>query len=541
MDPPPLQGAKGAHVGEFGAQGFGRRRQGLVIPVGKPLLEDAVRLEAQLGRPVEFPGVQQAGSRRLDRRRRIEGDEIVLLLRASQVPPPVVDDDAILRTAQDLPGVVKVVAERRLDAGNKLDARHLDPPGGRRPERSAHADADDERRSRFLFPDGQGNMNHAFGDGSQLGHADAVHQQAFPHLAAVRDDGGRGIAADDPVFEKAGILIAHKKSSRADKKKNDQRGHCRGQDRPGRSEGLGRQGKNDHERSGQKDQRDSHACGRKEQVSGRQRPQDAPRRVDGIGSAGRTRPALGDLINQLGRQVAQGGAEGEDAGQNQLGCDRQAEDGQAGVAGQKRQERKSGQSGHQDGKSADLPKAEVFAVDPRARPGGQEIDGQNPGKGVDRRQQHGRESPSPNDFHRHGSESRHEQDRQDDAGPESAGRCRSRDRGRRLYGRLERLCVSRPIKGIQPKGKSGDREIERRSHSQGSVEAEPLDQDNGGQESAAEGPDDIGRVEKAEARRLGPVDLPDELHHQGNGCSHADAPGQEGNAQHEARLGHIGE
>jgi len=40
---------------------------------GSHCWEDAVRLEAQLGRPVEFPGVQQAGSRRLDRRRRIEG------------------------------------------------------------------------------------------------------------------------------------------------------------------------------------------------------------------------------------------------------------------------------------------------------------------------------------------------------------------------------------------------------------------------------------------------------------------------------------
>jgi hypothetical protein len=84
---------KDANVTERFFQGAGDRGLHHRVSIGQPLLEDAARAQSPVDGGVELLRIEQTRPSRFDRRRRIDGDDVVLRGSAFQVAASVIDHD----------------------------------------------------------------------------------------------------------------------------------------------------------------------------------------------------------------------------------------------------------------------------------------------------------------------------------------------------------------------------------------------------------------------------------------------------------------
>src|SRR5258708_16698767 len=79
---------------------------------GEPLLEDAAGCEVSFHDIVEFLGIEQARRGRLDRRWRIQRDDVECLVAAQKIAAAIIDDDVSLRIADHIFEIRKEETER---------------------------------------------------------------------------------------------------------------------------------------------------------------------------------------------------------------------------------------------------------------------------------------------------------------------------------------------------------------------------------------------------------------------------------------------
>ena len=93
MFSPPFDRTKNSDVSERVSQ---RTRDGgaeIGITFGQPLSQNTIRLQAPLSGRIELFGIEQAGTRGLDRRWRVDENHIKFLIGTFQKPTTIVDYD----------------------------------------------------------------------------------------------------------------------------------------------------------------------------------------------------------------------------------------------------------------------------------------------------------------------------------------------------------------------------------------------------------------------------------------------------------------
>ena len=144
-----------------------------------PLLEQPARFQPHLEQIVELRRIQEARARGLERRRRVDGDDIELVAAAMQETAAVVDDDAAFGVFHQRR------AHRRSSTGKAsgtLRARSTavvsTSPRQRRAIGRAHAEADDDHRVGAAVK-GERHVRHQLGQRRQRRDADAVDEQVL--------------------------------------------------------------------------------------------------------------------------------------------------------------------------------------------------------------------------------------------------------------------------------------------------------------------------------------------------------------------------
>src|SRR5579862_1606897 len=93
MKPPAAPVGKDANIPEGLAQSARNRRQVFLITNRQPLLQDSSRTQSLTDYRIEIRGIEQARTSRLNRRRRIDSDHVILPVRSFQIAAAIIYHD----------------------------------------------------------------------------------------------------------------------------------------------------------------------------------------------------------------------------------------------------------------------------------------------------------------------------------------------------------------------------------------------------------------------------------------------------------------
>ena len=285
---------------------------------------------------------------------------------------------------------------------------------------------------------------------------------------------------------------------------------------------------------------------RQQQIRSHERTGDAAEDVERIDPA-RARGIAGRIgIDQLRRQVAERGAERADAREQSEPVAVAQQPGPVSgvhdprVVDQHRQEGHDREEGNHAGRGPWPAAAQIPPVEQRTDEGRTQVGEDHRRERIHLRAQHRSERPGPDHLHRHGDESRGEQQPPGHPGAERPG---WGGRGLRIRRR------ARPRRGdrgptaarSKPRADEHDREVPRRGDQERGAETQEFDQDDRRHDRPGHRAEHIRQIEIAEAVRVARILLAHVRHHQRVGRAHADAPRQDRQPQDQRRERQVGD
>src|SRR5579863_7510030 len=171
---------KGSHVRKRILQGSRHCRDvhGILFRTSRnPLLQNSSWAQALPRHRVKFARVKQARTGRLQRRRRIDRDHIVGFGRSLEIAAAVVNDHARQWRSEYRLGIGVIIAKKFRNTRHQFDRGNGYSPRTKGAKGCAHPEADHESVLWRTVQKCQWQMRHRFGDGRQIGHSEAIHEQ----------------------------------------------------------------------------------------------------------------------------------------------------------------------------------------------------------------------------------------------------------------------------------------------------------------------------------------------------------------------------